>query len=308
MIGELDPRRRGMMTASRAAKALDESPYGGPDDLMREMVRQWFGDEAEFTGNVATEWGERHEAQGIAEYEMMSGQAVTHTGMDQLFRVHPDIDWLSCTLDGTVGEDGLVEHIAPWRARYSHWNQHPAKEIQMRIQLEVCPEREWCDFLIWYPEGLVPPSRVMRDEAWFLKRGADDFSVLARLTRFMNTFQQIIASEERSAPYRAPLVDVRTDEEYLEAAAYHKELRYQRKAVDKQIAAAQAEMVRLAGDATKVRDPWGLLYQRKSSASVKWKAAFEKYAPHDADLIPFTTPAKGGPTWVYRSNDQKEGT
>jgi len=307
MTAVLDPRRKGMMTCSRMPKALDQSPWGTPETLMREMVREWHGAENEFTGNVATEWGERHESQAIAEYEMTTGQEVGYAGMAQMFIKHPHIDWLGGTPDGLVaGTDGMVEAYSPYRVRISHWRQHRSKEIQMRGLLEVTGA-DWCDFLIWYPEGLIPPSRIERDDAWFRNRGRDERSVLVRLTRFMDTFHKTIESEELSAPHLKPLVDVRTDTEYLEAEAYYNELLHVREGITRQIADGLDEMTRLAGDAERVRGQLGLLSRRSPGASVSYKNALAFYKP-DADLKDFTTPAKGGFTWTYRRSGKKEET
>jgi len=304
-VSVLSPERVGKLTGSRVPKVLGLSSHGGPEDVLREMVREARGYSNEFTGNRATEWGERHESVAIAEYEMTTGQAVEHTGMEQIFVPHPHLSWAGVTLDGTVGELGLVEAYAPFRLRINHWSQHPAKEAQMRFQLECCPDRTWCDFLVWYPEGLMPVSRVEHDPDWFRQRGGGEASVLVRLTRFMDRYHKTVESDELSAPYLAPLVDVRTDPEWTEAEDWLNELVFERERNDAAIEKARATLVQLAGKARSVKGRYGTLYRRPPSPTVRYKAAIEKYAP-EADLAPFTTKPKGGPIWAYRRFDSKE--
>jgi hypothetical protein len=302
-MADFNPERRGMMTASRAPKACNISPHGNSDTLMREMVREWHGLPSEFIPTPATRWGESHEANTVAEYEMLTGQVVYASGMEQVFVKHPHIDWLGGTPDGWIGEDGLLEVKNPWRARYSHWNQRPDIELQIRILLEVTG-RKWCDLAIWYVEGLMPPSRIEHDDTWLRFRGEQEASVLVQLTRFMDTFHQIVESEERSAPFLKPLVNVRTDERWVAAEDWHNELLFIRDTTDAQIESSLTELAALAGDETSVRGPRGLLSQRTSSGSISYKDALAKYAP-DADLRPFTTAPKVAFIWAYRRNKKE---
>ena len=57
---------------------------------MRQMVREHFGDPDEFTGDIATDWGHRHEEVAIAEYELTRWVLVHHCGAAQQTLVHPD--------------------------------------------------------------------------------------------------------------------------------------------------------------------------------------------------------------------------
>ena len=61
--------RKGKITGSRIAGILGVSPFQTPDSVMREMVREWHGLPPEFTGNIATRWGEDHEDDARRSYE-----------------------------------------------------------------------------------------------------------------------------------------------------------------------------------------------------------------------------------------------
>ena len=72
----LDVRRTGKITGSRVAAILGLSPYSKRADVMREMIREHYGVETEFKGNIATEHGQRHEQDAIAWYEAQTGDLV----------------------------------------------------------------------------------------------------------------------------------------------------------------------------------------------------------------------------------------
>ena len=60
-----------------------------------------------FSGSIHTEWGNEHEADAIAAYER-----------ERMVEVHGQQEvivqgWLSCTPDGLIGTDGLVEVKCP---------------------------------------------------------------------------------------------------------------------------------------------------------------------------------------------------
>lgn len=131
----LSPLRTDRITASRLPAVLDISPHLTARQLLREMVREHFGDEKEFTGNPATEWGQAHEAEIIAEYELTRGILVQHTGAAQRTVVHPRIDYLAATPDG-VTKDRVIEGKAPWKARYTSLAERPDYEAQARLQME----------------------------------------------------------------------------------------------------------------------------------------------------------------------------
>lgn len=211
---ELSPLRKGRITGSRIAPILGLSPYSTRVDVLREMVRQAHGVPAEFTGNVATEYGNEHEPDAMAAYEQSRG-VMLHSAQD--FVVHPQHDFLGVSPDGLVDDNGMVECKCPYRATYTHIDERPDYEAQIRLQLE-CTSREWTDFVVWRESG-TQVSRVTHDPEWLP-------SVLPTLLGFMEEYLEVVSSDELSAPHLAPLKDQRTDAEwalasqvYLEAAA-----------------------------------------------------------------------------------------
>jgi hypothetical protein len=275
--GDLSPWRTGVITGSRIAKVLDCSTFGGPDDVLREMVREHFGAEPEFTGNMITDFGQEHEPAAIKLYERETGYWTYATGEDQRFIPHPTIHWLGVTPDGLIGGDGMVEVKVPWRAKYVHISQRPGYEVQIRLQLE-CAQREWCDFAVYRPD--LPPesqlwlSQVQHDPAWLP-------SVMPKLQAFMDRYHAIIADEAKAQPYLEPLQDVRDDIEWIEAAATYQEALATLRAAEADLVEPRQRLIDLSNGKTSVG--FGIRVQHSErKGSIDYKALSAKHAP-DAD-------------------------
>lgn len=273
MTAQLSPMRAGRITASRVAPILGIGKYGSREDTMREMVRQALGAESEFTGNSATEYGNAHEEDGRAEYERVSGQLVLDA---QEFICHPEFEWLGCSPDGLVGEDGMVEIKCPPRARYTSIAECPHYEAQIQLQL-ACTGRTWCDFVIWRSfdaadrlgcEPLII-ERTPADPDWLP-------SNLAKLAEFHAEYLAIIADDKLAAPF---LEDAeRTDPEWAAAAAEFHAADEAVEAAGKRLDVAKARLRELAGDRS-AKGCGVSVTRSERTGSVDWKSIAEKYAP-----------------------------
>lgn len=185
MTGLLSPLRAGRITGSRVSAILGLSKYSKPADVLREMVRQQLGAPDEFTGNVATAWGNEHEDDALAAYEVERAVMV-HAGQE--FVIHPEYPWLAATPDGLVGEDGMVEAKCPYRAEYMSLAERPDYAAQIQLQME-CTGREWCDFLIWRPNDPLIIDRAARDRDWLP-------SVAPLLMQFVDDYTAALAAPE----------------------------------------------------------------------------------------------------------------
>lgn len=160
--------RIGKLTGSNIGAALGINPYKTPDDLIRQMVRDYHGAEKEFTGNIATEYGQLHEPLALMDYEMLTGNEVKECG----FIVHPEFKWLGASPDGLVDEEGVIEIKCPYGLRnkkgediiFKSAKDQPHYYAQMQIEM-ACTERSWCDFFQW-SEGGKSLERVDLDEKW----------------------------------------------------------------------------------------------------------------------------------------------
>lgn len=256
MTATLSWVREGRITGSRLPKILGLSPHGTRDDVLREMVREYFDAESEFKGNPATEYGTRHEADAISEYELTTGRRVQFAGAEQQLLMHPVYDFLAVTPDGLVDTDRVLEAKAPWRAPYTHVSQRPDIESQIRLQLD-CAQREWGDLAVWREDSPIAISTIRYDEEWLP-------SVMPELEAFLAEYQQVIDATnwpDAPAPYLKPLIDQRDDEEFLARAHYYRECQYVLDVAQARRDEAKADVVEILGD-TKSTRGGGLVISR----------------------------------------------
>jgi len=155
----LSPERKGRVTASRVGAILGLSHFANPEDVLREMVREYHGAEREFTGNVATEWGNENEAQAVKEYEFESGVSFMYTGSEQQFCKFGD--WLGATPDGIYTHDNgtadILEVKCPYGKRrsdeFAPLSDQPHYYAQIQVAM-LCASAQACHFVQWSPLGL----------------------------------------------------------------------------------------------------------------------------------------------------------
>ena len=160
--------RLGLVTASNAGAILGCDPYRNNEDVMRQMVRSFHKAKREFSGNVATEYGNFHEAGARIDYQLWSGNIVEPCGF---FALESEPCWLGASPDGLIGVNGLLEIKCPYGMRESKGQFKALQEMphyyaQIQIQLMVTC-RDWCDFFQWCPSAHVV-ERVKRDNFWLL--------------------------------------------------------------------------------------------------------------------------------------------
>lgn len=278
-MSQLDPRRAGRITGSRVAGILGLSPYATRASVMRDMVRQYLGLPDLFTGNVATEHGVAHEPDALAAYERITGQ-FTYGGGELI--IHPEHDFLAVTPDGLVGDDGMVEAKAPYRATYRHHSERLDYCVQMQLQM-ACAGRKWCDFVVWYSDDDAPISRLDYDPDWLP-------SVLPELESFMAEYREIIADPSRCEEMAGSIE--RDDPEWSEAARQWLHA--------KALADDYAELEKKAKAALEALAPGGAsgagvqLTRVERAGSIAYAKAIKELAP-DADLEPY----RGKPTTFF---------
>lgn len=311
MADNLSLERHGRITGSRIASVLGLSPHRSRSEVMREMVREHFWDESEFDGNFVTDFGQEHESDGIAEYEMIIGQIVKNKLDNQITVVDPKRPF-AVTPDGWVGNDGLVEVKCPWRAVYTKWQERPDIEVQMRLQIETCG-REWCDLAVWRTEG-TPVSRLYRDVDWEGNKFKWLPSVMPEIEKFLAEYNEIIASEELSAPYRQERVGLRTDDEWVTAAADYLDLLSEYERLGGYLEGAKTNLRKLAGNETAKGAGIQVIYRRPSAGgrgSVSYKDALMTLRPTTTpvELDRFrgkSSPGGSSPTYAFKKIDEKE--
>lgn len=134
--------RAGKLTASRFAAALGLDPYCSRQKLWRQLTGRQGADPT----NFAMQGGIDNEPVVIDRYEIETGSIVVPTG----FHLHQKYDWMGCSPDGLVGDDGLIE--VKWRADGSLYEECPEKYLPQVMGQMAIMGRHWCDFTSGNPE------------------------------------------------------------------------------------------------------------------------------------------------------------
>ena len=133
--------RKGRVTASMVGAILGVSPNLSRAGAMRRMVRDAHGAEPEFTGNIATQYGERNEDGAVDEYYMETGNKVQKVGF-----VTKE-DWAGCSPDGLINDDGGLEAKCPFGKRETGellpLAEQPHYYAQVQFSLWVTGRKFW---------------------------------------------------------------------------------------------------------------------------------------------------------------------
>lgn len=157
-------QRKGRVTGSVAGAILGRAPYATRDDILRRMVRDYHGAESEFQGNIATKFGEMHEAGAIIDFRLETGLDVEEVGF------LPYEDWLGASPDGMTSDGGVLEVKVPFSKRkdetpiFKPLSDQPHYYAQVQIEM-LCAGRGHAWFFQWAPNG-SKLERVKPDQAW----------------------------------------------------------------------------------------------------------------------------------------------
>ena len=163
MVGKLTPDN--ILSASRIAQLMGQSPYATQNELLAEFVDRDAGKEPEpWEGNELTRWGDIHEGAVIAETARRLGLVDVQDDFEQAFFY--DKLPIAASLDGMatgtrlVKEDHAQGIIIPG----------PANAIQItdkKLLLEIKTTQQ-------APEDLPPPHRgVLQLQAQMMCAGVD---------------------------------------------------------------------------------------------------------------------------------------
>ena len=172
-----------VMAKGKSGEATTRKNY-----KIRLVAERLTGDIGDSYSNAAMEWGVQTESQAAMAYEVAKETLLDKTG----FWKHNQIQWLGCSPDRLVGNDGLVEikcpntttHIDYWLAK-----KVPSEYVkQVQGQLWVM-EREWCDFVSFDPrlpeKNRLLIVRAYRDEE-FIKQMQQE------VKQFLNEVEALI--------------------------------------------------------------------------------------------------------------------
>jgi putative phage-type endonuclease len=277
----LSPKRIGRVTGSAAGAILGLSPHMTPDDALRRMVRDYHGAEPEFTGNVATQYGQFHEQHAVVDLLM---EHAIDVELSSVFYEYED--WLGATPDGFC-RDYVVEIKCPYSQRdKKHPEFKPIAAMQhyhAQTQVEmICTGKDKCMFIQWAPSGM-DIQVVKKDDDW-----------LRENLPLLKSFHERYLSELDNPAHLEPKIVELTSLDALRIAREYDELT---DIIDNATARKKDlldELVLLAkGRNCSVNGK--KLTQVEREGAISYAKALKKYAP-DADLEPF----RGKPTKYWR--------
>lgn len=141
--------RKGKMSASHA-QAIGNSGRGLETYIYELMAEYYSSEEKEQFSNEHTERGNKLESTARGIYELENGVEIKQVG----FVEHND--YVGCSPDGLVSEDGLVEIKCPNDTEYLKYLLFGEKQIdtkyiwQCQMQMLIT-ERKWNDLIIYNP-------------------------------------------------------------------------------------------------------------------------------------------------------------
>jgi len=181
---EWDALRIGKFTASSFADLFMGEKTKGYRDLIYRVAYERFTGEKADTGfsNKWTDRGHELEAEAKEWYELETYNKVHNVGFVEYN------DWIGCSPDGLIGEDGVFEGKAPkFNTQISYLLNQQLPDIyhyQVHGQLLIT-NRAWCDFVSYHPKFKNLIVRVNRDKEI-------DKQILEKLFKAIKDVEQII--------------------------------------------------------------------------------------------------------------------
>ena len=160
--------RLGKITASNASKIMAKGAGKTRQAYLFQLAAEVItGEPVETYSNAAMEWGNEQEKFARAAYEFENNLEVIEVGF-----IETD-EYLGCSPDGLIGEDGLIEIKAPKTVTQIETvlsgKMPTTHKAQVQGQLWVS-ERQWCDFVSFDPRINGKASyfcqRIERDDEY----------------------------------------------------------------------------------------------------------------------------------------------
>ena len=160
-----------LLTASRMAACLGENPYCSQRKLFLQMTNQ----SARFTGNDATRWGQKYEAEAAAVYSRVSGLELVEEEIGLIVSDYTKGDErkrYGATPDFMTKGGIMVEIKCPFRRKI----QHEIPEYYMaQVQFQmIVTGTTMAHFVQYKPpsdfsDGMMDIYPVMRDPMWWVR-------------------------------------------------------------------------------------------------------------------------------------------
>lgn len=176
--------RRGVATASQFKRIIGNR--GGDLTYMNELISERLtGVSKEIYTNSAMEHGIAYEEQAVANYEFMKDVDVRKVAFVSMN------DYIGCSPDGLVGDDGVIEVKCPESHTHLKWVLNgglPKEHIWQVLGSLIVTERKWADFISFDPR-FNPPENLfiiriyaseMKEEMEILRTKLTEFIVLMK--------------------------------------------------------------------------------------------------------------------------------
>lgn len=151
--------RRLKGTASNATEII--ACGKGLDTLAKSLVEEYFNPNFKEYSNEHTDRGNELEPIARSIYEFEFEEAVDNVGFIEYN------EYIGCSPDGLIGEDGLLEIKCPSDNNYLtlYFEEKYPKKYYNQIQMQLLiTGREWCDLFIYNPnfERYFLKERVLK--------------------------------------------------------------------------------------------------------------------------------------------------
>lgn len=203
--------RAGRITASRFVDVIawnkpdakgKRTPQGARTTYMRELCFERLAKRSKHSiSSKSLTWGTEVEQPCHDFYEILTGNSITKAG----FVVHPKYDWLGCSPDGLIGEDGGIESKAPYSeaVHVRTWLLGMPEEHKPQVQgCMLVTGREWWDFLSFDPrqdeECRLYIETIKRDEPYIAMLHKE----LVQFNLELNRMVEEVADRARAQAYR----------------------------------------------------------------------------------------------------------
>lgn len=271
--------RAGKITGSRIGTILGLNPYQTKEQLIRAMVREIKGAESEFVMNHHVQRGIDNEASSLMTLSLETGINFRECG----FVPHPDYDWIGVSPDA-IADDCGAEIKNPVKPQ--PLASKPQYEAQIRLCMECCGVDKW-----YYFSDPVEGERIIelvdRREMWLS-------GVLPALQDFMD----LLDKEVDNPAHLEPLVEDRTDTEFLTAARVYLEAKRAATAATQAETEAKKALTELA-DKKSCRGGGVAVTWAQRKGSVNNKKIYEDFG---IDVEKY----RGKPTNYYTVNEVKQ--
>ncbi len=293
---KLSPKRRSLITGSAVGAILGVNPWQTPAEAMRRMVREHYRYPSEFKGNIATEWGQNHEQEGINHFTAEFGLLV-HKATFQKFG-----EIFGATPDGLVDPDAIFELKTPFSLRKHDKpfvsiveQPHYYAQLQFEMRSYSRPKAYFAQYIpAWINTETgeafgaeMEVEVVPYDENWWEESEP-------KLRRFYQDFLKEVENPKR---HLEPLRDQKSDFIANDLIAEHDELTEKEKHIKARKTEIIDELTKIAGGKnTEFGERKFTLVQRQGSIS--WQKAFKKFAAdvEDEELEEF----RGKPSESWR--------